>query len=60
MGAVFIKHMPEMKEIYKVYCRNHDDSLTLLENLDEDAELQDAIQESLVTVKYVSRQLACF
>ena len=40
-----------MKEVYKIYCRNHDDSTALLEKYEDDQEFQAPVQEYLNHVR---------
>ena len=51
VGRVFIEHAAHMKEVYKVYCRNHDDASALLEKYEDDPEFQVPLQEYLSHVK---------
>nr|CAB3239231.1 dynamin-binding protein-like [Phallusia mammillata] len=51
VGAIFIKHIPEMKEVYKMYCRNHDDATAMLEKIEDDVELCSAVEICLNNVK---------
>nr|XP_009861636.1 dynamin-binding protein-like [Ciona intestinalis] len=51
IGKVFSRFSPQMKEVYKVYCRNHDDATSLLEKYEEDQEFQVPLQECLKNAK---------
>ena len=53
VGRIFIEHIPRMKEVYKVYCRNHDDATTMLEKFEDDPDFRLPVQECLNNVKYV-------
>ena len=33
MGGVFMKHSSRLKDVYAVYCRNHDSAAALLEKV---------------------------
>jgi len=57
VGSVFIEHSPHMKEVYKIYCRNHDDATALLEKYEDDPEFQAPVLEYLNHVKYVKLDL---
>lgn len=51
IGEIFIKHIPQMKEVYKLYCRNHDDATVMLEKIEDDVELCAAVENCLNKVK---------
>uniref|UniRef100_H2YBY0 DH domain-containing protein n=1 Tax=Ciona savignyi TaxID=51511 RepID=H2YBY0_CIOSA len=51
IGKVFTEFSPRMKEVYKIYCRNHDDATALLEKCEDDREFQVLVQECLNNAK---------
>nr|XP_039264334.1 dynamin-binding protein-like isoform X2 [Styela clava] len=51
IGQVFIDNIPNMKDVYMPYCRNHDDSIAMVEKLENDAEFMQAVGYCLETVK---------
>uniref|UniRef100_A0A8C9TS63 Dynamin-binding protein n=1 Tax=Scleropages formosus TaxID=113540 RepID=A0A8C9TS63_SCLFO len=40
IGKVFLDHKAELEEVYKIYCQNHDDAITLLEGYEKDENIQ--------------------
>ncbi|XP_048843583.1 dynamin-binding protein isoform X2 [Brienomyrus brachyistius] len=47
IGQVFLDHRTDLEEVYKIYCQNHDDAITLLESYEKDATIQRHILECL-------------
>uniref|UniRef100_A0A8C9S7F5 Dynamin-binding protein n=1 Tax=Scleropages formosus TaxID=113540 RepID=A0A8C9S7F5_SCLFO len=47
IGKVFLDHKAELEEVYKIYCQNHDDAITLLEGYEKDENIQKHILECL-------------
>jgi len=39
VGRVFINHIPQMIDVYKVYCRNYDGAINELEKLKNEPEI---------------------
>jgi len=39
VGRVFINHIPQMIDVYKVYCRNYNDAINELEKLKNEPEI---------------------
>ncbi|XP_066278054.1 dynamin-binding protein-like isoform X2 [Branchiostoma lanceolatum] len=51
LGETFLGFSQDLEETYKLYCRNHDDALALLEKYEEIEEIQESITRCLVTLK---------
>ncbi|KAL4613002.1 dynamin-binding protein isoform X1 [Arapaima gigas] len=47
IGKVFLDYKAELEEVYKMYCQNHDDAITLLEGYEKDENIQKHILECL-------------
>jgi len=54
VGKVFTDHIPQMVEVYKAYCLNHDDAAATLEKLEKEPDFQLPLQECLNNVKCVA------
>lgn len=46
-GKVFVDFKAELEEVYKVYCQNHDDAISLLESYEKDESIQRHVLECL-------------
>lgn len=46
-GKVFVDLKAELEEVYKVYCQNHDDAISLLESYEKDESIQRHVLECL-------------
>ncbi|CAM9573624.1 unnamed protein product [Lampetra fluviatilis] len=40
IGEIFLAFKSELEEVYKVYCRNHDDAISLLEAFEKDEDIK--------------------
>uniref|UniRef100_A0A672LEJ8 Dynamin-binding protein n=1 Tax=Sinocyclocheilus grahami TaxID=75366 RepID=A0A672LEJ8_SINGR len=40
IGQVFLDYKGELEEVYKIYCQNHDDAISLLEAYEKDENIQ--------------------
>uniref|UniRef100_A0A8C1GFV8 Dynamin-binding protein n=1 Tax=Cyprinus carpio TaxID=7962 RepID=A0A8C1GFV8_CYPCA len=40
IGQVFLDYKGELEEVYKIYCQNHDDAISLLETYEKDENIQ--------------------
>lgn len=49
---MFLDHRADLEEVYKVYCQNHDDAITLLESYEKDGTIQRHILECLEKLRY--------
>uniref|UniRef100_A0A4W5NBH1 Dynamin-binding protein n=1 Tax=Hucho hucho TaxID=62062 RepID=A0A4W5NBH1_9TELE len=47
IGKVFLDFKAELEEVYKIYCQNHDDAISLLEMYEKDESIQRHVLESL-------------
>uniref|UniRef100_A0A8C7DZ02 Dynamin-binding protein n=1 Tax=Oncorhynchus kisutch TaxID=8019 RepID=A0A8C7DZ02_ONCKI len=47
IGKVFLDFKVELEEVYKIYCQNHDDAISLLEMYEKDESIQRHVLESL-------------
>lgn len=46
-GKVFLDFKAELEEVYKIYCQNHDDAISLLESYEKDEHIQRHVLECL-------------
>lgn len=46
-GQVFLDYKGELEEVYKIYCQNHDDAISLLETYEKDENIQKHVLECL-------------
>ncbi|KAM6951088.1 dynamin-binding protein [Aplochiton taeniatus] len=47
IGQVFLDFKAELEEVYKIYCQNHDDAISLLETYEKDENIQKQVLECL-------------
>uniref|UniRef100_A0A671X0W5 Dynamin-binding protein n=1 Tax=Sparus aurata TaxID=8175 RepID=A0A671X0W5_SPAAU len=47
IGKVFLDFKAELEEVYKIYCQNHDDAISLLESYEKDEHIQRHVLECL-------------
>ncbi|XP_039472242.1 dynamin-binding protein isoform X3 [Oreochromis aureus] len=47
IGKVFLDFKVELEEVYKLYCQNHDDAISLLEAYEKDESIQHHVLECL-------------
>ncbi|XP_063077999.1 dynamin-binding protein isoform X2 [Engraulis encrasicolus] len=47
IGKVFVEFKGELEEVYKIYCQNHDDAISLLETYEKDENIQKHVLECL-------------
>lgn len=47
IGKVFLTYKGELEEVYKIYCQNHDDAISLLETYEKDENIQRHVLECL-------------
>ncbi|XP_037353945.1 dynamin-binding protein isoform X3 [Talpa occidentalis] len=59
LGPVFLGHRDELEEIYKVYCQNHDEAISLLEIYEKDEKIQKHLQDSLANLKSLYNEWGC-
>lgn len=55
LGKCFVDIADEMKEVYAVYCRNHDDAISLVEKYEEIPDIQDAFTKCLDKIREHTR-----
>lgn len=46
-GKVFVDFKAEVEDVYKIYCQNHDDAISLLESYEKDESIQRHVLECL-------------
>ncbi|XP_066520490.1 dynamin-binding protein isoform X2 [Hoplias malabaricus] len=51
IGKVFLGFKSELEEVYKVYCQNHDDAISLLEAYEKDENIQKHVLECLENLR---------
>ncbi|XP_041938555.1 dynamin-binding protein isoform X3 [Alosa sapidissima] len=56
IGKVFLDFKTELEEVYKVYCQNHDDAISLLETYEKDENIQKHVLECLEKLRAVYRE----
>ncbi|XP_044033608.1 dynamin-binding protein isoform X2 [Siniperca chuatsi] len=47
IGKVFLDFKAELEEVYKIYCQNHDDAISLLESYEKEENIQRHVLECL-------------
>uniref|UniRef100_A0AAY4DB63 Dynamin-binding protein n=1 Tax=Denticeps clupeoides TaxID=299321 RepID=A0AAY4DB63_9TELE len=55
-GKVFLDFKGELEEVYKIYCQNHDDAISLLEAYEKDESIQKHILECLEKLRAIYRE----
>ncbi|CAL1600332.1 unnamed protein product [Knipowitschia caucasica] len=55
VGNVFLTFKVELEEVYKIYCQNHDDAISLLETYEKDETIQRHVAESLERLRAIYR-----
>uniref|UniRef100_UPI003AAF5DE2 dynamin-binding protein isoform X2 n=1 Tax=Centroberyx gerrardi TaxID=166262 RepID=UPI003AAF5DE2 len=55
-GKVFLDFKSELEEVYKIYCQNHDDAISLLESYEKDENIQRHVLECLEKLRAVYRE----
>lgn len=53
-GKVFLDFKDELEEVYKIYCQNHDDAISLLETYEKDENIQRHVLECLERLRWVT------
>nr|XP_046232390.1 dynamin-binding protein isoform X4 [Scatophagus argus] len=56
IGKVFLDFKAELEEVYKIYCQNHDDAISLLENYEKDENIQRHVMECLERLRAIYRE----
>ncbi|MED6276988.1 hypothetical protein CHARACLAT_008594 [Characodon lateralis] len=56
IGVVFLDHKDELEEVYKLYCQNHDDAISLLETYEKDENIQRHVLECLERLRAMYRE----
>ncbi|KAG7492520.1 hypothetical protein MATL_G00014840 [Megalops atlanticus] len=56
IGKVFLDYKAELEEVYKIYCQNHDDAISLLEGYEKDENIQKHILECLEKLRALYRE----
>uniref|UniRef100_A0AAQ6IPE7 Dynamin-binding protein n=1 Tax=Anabas testudineus TaxID=64144 RepID=A0AAQ6IPE7_ANATE len=56
IGKVFLDFKDELEEVYKIYCQNHDDAISLLETYEKDENIQRHVLECLERLRAIYRE----
>ncbi|XP_028423303.1 dynamin-binding protein isoform X3 [Perca flavescens] len=56
IGNVFLGFKAELEEVYKIYCQNHDDAISLLESYEKDENIQHHVLECLERLRAIYRK----
>ncbi|XP_041829616.1 dynamin-binding protein isoform X3 [Melanotaenia boesemani] len=56
IGKVFLDFKAELEEVYKLYCQNHDDAISLLETYEKDENIQQHVLECLERLRAIYRE----
>uniref|UniRef100_A0A8C5HJZ3 Dynamin-binding protein n=1 Tax=Gouania willdenowi TaxID=441366 RepID=A0A8C5HJZ3_GOUWI len=56
IGKVFVDYKVELEEVYKIYCQNHDDAISLLESYEKDESIQRHVLECLERLRAIYRE----
>ncbi|KAM4524531.1 dynamin-binding protein isoform 4-T4 [Odontesthes bonariensis] len=56
IGKVFLEFKDELQEVYKLYCQNHDDAISLLESYEKDKSIQCHVVECLERLRAIYRE----
>uniref|UniRef100_A0A672JJ96 Dynamin-binding protein n=1 Tax=Salarias fasciatus TaxID=181472 RepID=A0A672JJ96_SALFA len=56
IGKVFLDFKVELEDVYKIYCQNHDDAISLLENYEKDENVQRHVLECLERLRAIYRE----
>ncbi|TNN67716.1 Dynamin-binding protein [Liparis tanakae] len=56
IGNIFLDFKAELEEVYKVYCQNHDDAISLLESYEKDKNIQQHVLECLERLRAIYRE----
>lgn len=56
IGKVFLDFKGELEEVYKIYCQNHDDAISLLETYEKDENIQRHVLECLEKLRAIYRE----
>nr|XP_033797196.1 dynamin-binding protein isoform X3 [Geotrypetes seraphini] len=59
VGTVFLAHRLELEDVYKEYCQNHEEAITLLEGYEKDDKIQKHLLEYLETIRSLYREWGC-
>ncbi|XP_061565304.1 dynamin-binding protein isoform X4 [Cololabis saira] len=55
IGKVFLDYKAELEDVYKLYCQNHDDAISLLEIYEKDENIQCHVLECLERLRAIYR-----
>ncbi|XP_028989643.1 dynamin-binding protein isoform X4 [Betta splendens] len=56
IGKVFLGFKAELEDVYKIYCQNHDDAISLLETYEKDENIQRHVMECLERLRAIYRE----
>ena len=57
-GKVFLDFKSELEDVYKIYCQNHDDAITLLGTYEKDENIQRHVLECLEKLRWLALKAA--
>ncbi|XP_031699078.1 dynamin-binding protein isoform X3 [Anarrhichthys ocellatus] len=56
IGTIFLDFKAELEDVYKIYCQNHDDAISLLESYEKDENIQCHVLECLERLRAMYRE----
>lgn len=56
IGQVFLSYKDQLEDVYKIYCQNHDDAISLLETYEKDENIQKHVLECLEKLRGIYRE----
>ncbi|XP_069720120.1 dynamin-binding protein isoform X1 [Phaenicophaeus curvirostris] len=59
IGPVFLTQRAELESVYKVYCQNHDEAITLLETYEKDEKIQKLLLDLLDSLRSLYSEWGC-
>ncbi|NWX01953.1 DNMBP protein, partial [Caloenas nicobarica] len=59
IGPVFLSQRAELESVYKVYCQNHDEAITLLETYEKDEKMQKLLLDLLDSLRSLYSEWGC-
>ncbi|XP_074964158.1 dynamin-binding protein isoform X1 [Phalacrocorax aristotelis] len=59
VGPVFLAQRAELESVYRVYCQNHDEAITLLETYEKDEKMQKLLLDLLDSLRSLYSEWGC-
>ncbi|XP_061857067.1 dynamin-binding protein isoform X1 [Colius striatus] len=59
IGPVFLAQRAELESVYRVYCQNHDEAITLLEAYEKDEKIQKLLLDLLDSLRSLYSEWGC-